>query len=681
MVSDMLRQNRIKYIFVFLLTAFFSLSAAGCSIFPQLPEPEVATASKVLDVNGRVIRTLFRENRVQVPIEQIPPLTRKAFIAVEDARFFKHHGLDLPGIARAIVKNIRAGKIVEGGSTITQQTAKNLYLTREKTFLRKFKEAWLALQLERKYSKEQILEMYLNQVYFGEGAYGIEVAARTYFGKPAGELDLAESAMLAGLLKAPNNYSPFQNWEAAKDRQKTVLDRMSDLGMITREEAGQAYEERLVLASSGKSRGKAPYFVDEVIKYVTSKYENGANLLFTGGLTIETTLDLDMQEAAETAFTEGLAGKDRQLNGALVAMDAATGQIRALVGGRDFSQSKFNRAFMAKRQPGSAFKPFLYTAAIDMGYTAGTTLTCEPVAFPVPGGIPYRPTDYGSSPYHNRPFTLKEALAISDNVVAVKLANEIRPASIVDYAKKMGIDSKLRSFLSISLGTSEITPLELTGGYTPLANGGKKTKPLFVLKIKDKDGKVLEENKPEITQVLDPKTAYIVTDMMRAVLAPGGTAANVAGAVGRPAAGKTGTTQDYRDAWFAGFTPELVATVYIGYDDPRKPVGATGGKIAAPIWARFVADALKDRPVREFPMPEGLVRVKICADSGLLATPFSPYTIEAVFVAGTEPTQSCGLHTYPGTPPGQAETGETPAPGEGQAPRFLEWLKRWRVRY
>jgi 1A family penicillin-binding protein len=641
----------------------------------------VATASKVLDVNGRVIRTLFRENRIEVPVAQIPPLTRKAFIAVEDARFFKHHGIDLPGIARAVVKNIMAGKIVEGGSTITQQTAKNLYLTREKTFLRKFKEAWLALHLERKYTKEQILEMYLNQVYFGEGAYGIEVAARTYFGKPAGELDLAESAMLAGLLKAPNTYSPFQNWEGAKGRQKTVLDRMSDLGMITREEANQAYEERLILASSVKSKGKAPYFVDEVIKYVTSKYENGANLLFTGGLTIETTLDLDMQEAAETAFTDGLAGKDRQLNGALVAMDAATGQIRALVGGRDFSQSKFNRAFMAKRQPGSAFKPFLYTAAIDMGYTAGTTLTCEPASFPVSGGIPYRPTDYGSNPYHNRLFTLKEALAISDNVVAVKLANEIRPASIVDYAKKMGINSKLRMFLSISLGTSEITPLELTGGYTPLANGGKKTKPLFVLKIKDKNGNVLEENKPEITQVIDPKTAYIVTDMMRAVLAPGGTAANVAGTVGRPAAGKTGTTQDYRDAWFAGFTPELVATVYIGYDDPRKPVGATGGRIAAPIWARFVADALKDRPVREFSMPEGLVRVKICADSGLLATPFSPYTIEAVFVDGTEPTQSCPLHSYPGMPPGQGETGETPAPGEGQSPRFLDWLNRLRMRY
>lgn len=672
--------RKYKLISLILLLAFFSFLTAGCSVLPELPKPEVAMASRVLDVKGRVIRTLYRENRVQVPIKQIPEITRKAFIAVEDSRFYQHHGINLPSIARAVLRNIKAGKLVEGASTITQQTAKNLYLSREKTFLRKIKEAWLALLLERKYSKDQILEMYLNQIYFGEGAYGIEVAAETYFGKPARELNLAESAMLAGLPKAPNTYTPFQNWEGAKKRQKIVLNRMADLGMITRAEADRAYAERLILSSSAKNKGKAPYFIDEVVKYVTTKYESGANLLFAGGLTIETSLDLDMQSAAETAFTEGLAAKDPGLNGALVAMDPANGQVRALVGGRDFTRSKFNRAVMARRQPGSAFKPFLYTAAIDMGYTAGTVLTCEPVSFPVPGGAPYRPADYGSVPYHNRSFTLKEALAVSDNVVAVKLANEINPASIVDYAKKMGVDSKLRPYLSLALGTSEITPLELNRGYAALANGGKKVKPLLILKIKDKNGRLLEENRPEISPVLDPKTAYIVTDMMRAVLAPGGTAANVAGVVGRPAAGKTGTTQDYRDAWFAGFTPELVATVYIGYDAPNKSVGATGGKISAPIWARFVALALKDRPVQDFPAPEGIVRVKICADSGLLATPYSPNVIEGVFVAGTEPTQNCGLHDFSGTPPGQTETGETPAPGGNRAPRFIEWLKSWRLR-
>ncbi len=673
----MRNNNRLKLI-CFLLPLLFSFLLAGCAVMPGLPKTQVATASKVLDANGQVITTLFRENRVQVPIEQIPVITRNSFIAVEDARFYKHYGLSLTSIARAMLKNIRAGKIVEGGSTITQQTAKNLYLSREKTFPRKFKEALLALQLERKYSKEQILEMYLNQIYFGAGAYGIEVAAQTYFGKPARELNLAESAMLAGLPKAPNTYSPFQNWEGAKNRQKIVLNRMAELGMIAQKEAEQAYAERLVLSSAGKSESKAAYFIDEVVKYVTSKYENGAHLLFTGGLTIETTLNLDMQKAAETAFSAGLTGRAAQLNGALVAMDPTNGYIRALVGGRDFSRSKFNRASMAKRQPGSAFKPFLYTAAIDMGYTAGTALTCEPATFPVTGGAPYQPTDYGNPPYHNRPFTLKEALAISDNVVAVKLGNEIKPASIIDYAQKMGIESDLRPFLSISLGTSEVSPLELNQGYAALANGGKKVKPLFVLKIKDREGRVLEENKPEITPVLDPKTAFIVTDMMRSVLAPGGTAASVAGIVNRPAAGKTGTTQEYRDAWFAGFTPDLVATVFIGYDDPRKSVGASGGRIAAPIWARFIAAALKELPARDFQVPEGIVRVNICADSGLLATPYSPNVINAAFVSGTEPTQSCGLHDYSNTPE-QRETGEMPTPGVEQAPRYFEWLERWRA--
>lgn len=675
----MYNNSRKKYMFIIFVAVIFSFLAAGCSILPGLPKAQVASASKVLDTKGKVIRTLYRENRVQVPIEQIPDITRKAFIAVEDARFYKHHGINVTSIFRAAFRNIKAGKYVEGASTITQQTARNLYLSREKTFLRKFKEAWLALQLERKYSKDQILEMYLNQIYFGEGAYGIEVAAETYFGKHARELELAESAMLAGLPKAPNSYSPFENWEGAKKRQRIVLNRMAELGIITREEADLAYGKKLVLATAKQNEGKAPYFIDEVVKYITTKYENGANLLFTGGLTIETTLDVEMQKAAEIAFREGLAANDPRLNGALVAMDPANGQIRALVGGRDYSRSKFNRAMMAKRQPGSAFKPFLYTAAIDMGYTAGTVLSCEPVSFPVQGGTPYQPSDYGSTPYHYRPFTLKEALAISDNVVAVKLANEIRPASVVDYAKKMGIDSELRPFLSIALGTSEVSPLELARGYAPLANGGKKVKPLFILRIKDRDGRVLEENKPEITPAISAQTAYIVTDMMRAVLAPGGTAAGAGGIVARPAAGKTGTTQDYRDAWFAGFTPELTAAVFIGYDDPNKSVGATGGAIAAPIWARFVAQALKNRPVQDFQAPAGIVRVKICADSGLLATPFSPKVIDAAFVAGTEPTQSCGLHGgFYGAPQGQTETGETPIPNGNRVPRFIEWLKRWR---
>jgi len=626
---------------------FLVAVAGGCSAL-SLPKPQMMTASRVLDINNLPVTSLFKENRVQISIKEIPEVTQNAFIAVEDVRFYRHFGLDPIRILGAAWTDIKAGKFVEGGSTITQQTAKNLFLTREKTFGRKLIEAWLAIQLEIKYTKKQILEMYLNQIYFGQGAYGIETAAQTYFGKAAASLDLAESALLAGLPKAPNTYSPFQNWQGAEARQDIVLNRMVEAGFISSEEAEKARGEKLVLKSSSSAgEGKAPYFVNEVIKYVTEKYEDGAALLFSGGLTVYTTLDLNMQKAAENSFNNGLAGRSTSLEGALVAIDPTNGYIKAMVGGRDFSRSKFNRAVQAKRQPGSAFKPFLYTAAIDLGYTQGSTLTCEPVEFPDgTGGRVYKPTDFGTTPYHYRPFTLREALAISDNVLAVKLASEIGPAAIVDYAQKLGITSKLRPYLSLALGTSEVTPLELTGAYGTLASGGIKNEPLFILKIVDKNGQVLEENKPRSQRVISETTAFLVTDMLMSVVQPGGTAGSVSSVVARAAAGKTGTTQNFHDAWFVGYTPNLTAGVYIGYDDPGKSVGATGGGLAAPIWANFIAKALQDTAKTDFSVPQDIVRVTICADSGLLATENSPKTLPASFAAGTEPQQYCGLHSY-----------------------------------
>lgn len=659
---------------------FFLAFMTGCSVL-SLPEPQMVTASKILDVNNRTITTLFKQNRVQVSINQIPDVTQKAFIAVEDARFYQHFGLDPVRIIGAAWTDIKAGKLVEGGSTITQQTVKNLYLSRKKTFGRKFTEAWLAIQLERKYNKKQILEMYLNQIYFGQGAYGIETAAQTYFGKPAAQLDLAESAMLAGLPKAPNTYSPFQNWEGAKSRQRVALNRMVEAGFISSTEAQKAYREKLVLKSSSTSGvGKAPYFVNEVIKYVTEHYENGAAMLFSEGLTIYTSLDLNMQKAAENAFKQGLAGRRTSLEGALVAVDPANGYIKAMVGGRDFSQSKFNRAVQARRQPGSAFKPFLYTAAIDRGYTQGSTLTCEPVEFPEGNGRVYKPADYGTTPYHYRPFTLREALATSDNVVAVKLANEVGPAAIIEYARKMGITSSLRPYLSLALGTSEVTPLELTNAYATLASGGVKNEPLLVLKIVDKNGRVMEENKPRQQRVISGTTAFLVTDMLASVLQPGGTAPGVSSIVARPAAGKTGTTQNYHDAWFIGYTPSLAAGVYIGYDDPSKSVGSTGGTIAAPIWANFIAQALSSTTATNFAAPANIVRVKICADSGLLATPSSPRVFDASFAAGTEPKQYCSMHPYSGWPsetvPGEIYSTPLPDNFSGIRRRIRDWFFR-----
>jgi membrane carboxypeptidase/penicillin-binding protein len=317
-----------------------------------------------------------------------------------------------------------------------------------------------------------------------------------------------------------------------------------------------------------------------------------------------------------------------------------------MVGGKDYDRSQFNRA-LAKNQPGSTFKPFLYAAAIDHGYTAATTITCEPVSFPQAGGAPYQPRDYGGS-YHYRPFTLKEALFTSDNVVAVRLNDQVGADTAAAYARKMGIESTIRPVLSLPLGTSEVTPLEMARAYGPLANRGIKAEPFYIQKVTDISGKVLEERRPKLEQALDEKTAYIVTDMLTGVLQPGGTASNIAGAVDRPAAGKTGTTENYRDAWFMGYTPDLVTAIYVGYDDKSKGVGSTGGVIAAPIWAGFIKEALRDVAPSDFPVPAGVVKVNICADDGLLAGDFNTRVIEAAFVQGTEPASVC----YGTGPPG-----------------------------
>ncbi|MDA8210663.1 MAG: penicillin-binding protein 1A [Clostridia bacterium] len=623
---------------------------SGCGQLGQLakfPKPQVAMSSKVYDAKGKEIASLYEENRVPVKLAQVSPFLVKAVIAVEDSRFYEHKGIDPVGIARALLRDIRAGEVVEGGSTITQQTAKNLYLSHERTWQRKVKEAILTVQLEQKYTKDEILEMYLNQIYFGHGAYGVEVAAQTYFGKSAKELNLAESALLAGLPKGPNYYSPFRNYSAAKERQAVVLNRMVEVGQISREEADKAKQQPIVLTTSNKVKKiKAPFFVDEVREYITEKYENGAELLLRGGLSVYTTLDLEMQEAAEEALVQGLTGAGNDLQGALVAIEPQTGYIKAMVGGKDFQTSKFNRT-LALRQPGSAFKPFLYAAAIEAkGLTAGTAISCEPVSFRLQDGSNYTPADYGKQPYHYRNFTLTEALVKSDNVVSVKLNQQVGPQTLVNYAQKLGITSKLRPYLSLVLGTSEVTPLEMASAYGAFANQGLVAKPLYVLKIVDKDGRVLEENTVQLNAALDPKTAYIVTDMLRGVLQPGGTAGSLAALIGRPAAGKTGTTQEYRDAWFVGYTPELSSAIYVGYDKP-KSTGRTGGDLAAPIWGKFVKKALEKVEPKDFVQPADTVKVKICADSGLLATPFSERVFEVSFVKGTEPTTECPAHSAP----------------------------------
>lgn len=621
-----------------ILYIWVSIVLSGCStraiIDVDFPEP-----SRILDANGIIITTLSEENRVSVTLDNISPYMQQAIVAIEDARFYQHHGIDPAGLARALWVNIKAGEIVEGGSTISQQLVKNLYLSPERTIVRKIEEIFLTIQLERKHTKKEILEMYLNQIYFGQGAYGVEAAARTYFNKPAKDLGLAESAMLAGVPRAPSIYAPSQNFEGAKARQATVLNRMVDLGMISREEAQNAGGQYLQPLKVPVSVRKAPYFTNEIMNYIEKNYSDGLEILYSGGLSIYTTLDLNMQEAAEKAVSQGLNESAPELDGALVAIDPKTGQVKAMVGGKNYARSQLNRA-LARFQPGSAFKPFLYAAAIDSGYTPGSTITCEPVSFPQANGTSYEPHDFQGG-YHDRPFTLKEALYTSDNVVAVRLNDYVGPARVADYARRMGITSPLRPVLSLPLGTSEVTPLELAGAYGPLANKGIKTETYFIQKITDRTGRVLEEHRPKMEQAIDEKIAYVVSDMLTAVLQPGGTAANISAAIERPAAGKTGTTENLKEAWFVGYTPDLVAAVYIGYDDKSKEVGQTGSQIAAPIWASFVKVSLKNVPASGFTMPAGVIRVNICAEDGLLAGPFTTKSIETAFIQGTEPIAVC----------------------------------------
>ncbi len=658
---------------IYLAMIIIILLTAACAALIELPEAEMPATSVILDINGQVISSVFeQQHRIPVNLDEISPYFLKAIISIEDHRFFQHHGIDLQAIARAFLRNLRARTTLEGGSTITQQTAKVLFLSPERTYSRKLKEALLTIQLERQYTKREILERYVNLIYYGHGAYGIETAAQTYFNKSAKDLDLSESAILAGLVRGPAFYSPFTRPEAAKARQSTVLTRMVELEVITEAEAAAALDKDLNLAQERGRFRQAPYFTSMVIEYVTENFDDGADLLYRGGLEIHTTLDLQLQRAAEQAFSEGLANWDPELEGAFVAIDPNTGYIKAMVGGRNFSRSQVNRALTARRQPGSAFKPFLYAAAIDRGYTGASVIEWEPVSYQLPNGNTWEPTEFGGRTFPNQNFTLKTALAVSSNVIAAKLVKEITPEELAAYAKRMGINSPLRPFLSLALGTSEVNPLEITSAYGTFATNGVKAEPIFIREIRDQQQRVIMEKRPNLQVAINEKTAYILTDMMTAVIQPGGTAGGVAAIINRPGAGKTGTTNDFRDAWFIGYTPDIVAGVYIGYDDFAKSVGASGGSIAAPIWANFIAKGYQDVPAKEFRVPEGIIHTNICSDTGMLATAQCPSAIQVAFVVGSEPTEPCPWHRIRQrvVPPSQE-------PPEQRPNNLLEWFFNW----
>jgi 1A family penicillin-binding protein len=634
--------------------------------------------TKIYDDNDEAITELHVERRILVPLAQIPQSLRDAILATEDRRFYSHWGIDPIGVARAILQNYRRGRIVEGGSTITQQLTKVLFLTPDKSLERKLKEAVLALELERRYSKDRILEMYLNQVYFGQGSYGVEAAARTYFGKSVSELTVRESALIAGLPRAPTNYSPFDRPEAAKRRREVVLRRLVDFGSIKDEEAKRLAKTDLGLIPPERRRTTGQYYIDYVQQTLEAKY--GPDLVLKGGLNVYTTLNPTMQLAAEQSLREGLkalqgrtapaaagAGpRPESPEGAVVTVEPQTGYVKAMVGGSDFFRSEFNRAVQAKRQPGSAFKPFIYIAALEAGFTPASQIEDSPVSFAVGGkkGEVWKPENY------DRKFrgstTLQQALEESVNVVTVKLQERIGLAKTIQVARRLGITSPLDVNLSLALGTSDVSLLEMTSAYGALANQGTWMPPVTIRYVTDAQGKLLEEHVPEGREALAPETAYVITQMLRGVVERG--TGQAAKGIGRPVAAKTGTTNDYSNAWFVGFTPRLATGVWVGYDRPRSlGKDETGSRVAVPIWVTYMGKVLGDSPKEDFPVPDHVVSILVDEDpSGECLRP-----VPMAFVKGTESGMACngvGQPRVQALPPATTPQPSASAPVPGLTP-------------
>ncbi|WP_155305561.1 penicillin-binding protein 1A [Desulfosarcina widdelii] len=716
--------------------------------------PSIITT--VYSDDNRKIAEFYKERRIVVPLSKIPIQLQQAFIAAEDARFYKHQGIDFFSIVRAFIKNLEAGTIVQGGSTITQQVTKSFLLTPERSYKRKIKEAILAYRIDKTFSKEEILYLYLNQIYLGHGAYGVEAAAENYFGKSVSELNLAECAILAGLPQAPSRYSPFRFPERAKQRQIYVLNRMLAEGFIDNTEVSEAIDVEMdIKPRRNWYIEEVPIYTEHIRRYVEKKY--GPDALYTQGLKIYAAVNIEMQKAARKQMQKGLRDLDHRLGyrgpedhlapeeietfneriqatlqetplaegsltkgvvidvndkagtatvrmgevrgmlsvediswarkpnpklayyqakvrrvsqvlktgdviqvklgrqkeksevwpltleqtpeaqSALLCIEAETGLVKVMVGGRDFMQSQFNRAIQSRRQPGSAFKPIIYAAALDKGFTPATTIIDSPIVFKDEANdFTWKPKNYGKKFYG--PTLLRTALAKSRNVVTIKILQEIGIDYCIDYARKLGIQSEMPRDLSIALGSSGISLLELVNAYAVFANQGYLVEPAFITKIEDRDGNILEEMNPSRERVIDKSTAYIMTSLLESVVKEGtGRRVN---ALNRPVAGKTGTTNDLQDAWFVGYTPRFISGVWVGYDNGRTlGKGETGSRTASPIWLGFMDAILKDKPVQMFQVPEGVVFAKIDAQTGLLPIPESPKTRFECFKEGTVPTE------------------------------------------
>ncbi len=730
-------------IFGFIAGGYLAV-AKGAPSIAELKKYRTTDGTKVYADDDTLIGEFKVEKGIFVPLSSVPEHLKNAVIAVEDSRFWQHKGIDYIGIGRALIKDIMHARLKEGGSTITQQLAKIMFLTPEKTIRRKLREAQLAIRIEKELSKNEILELYFNRVYFGHGAYGIETATRLYFGKSVSEITMPEAALLAGLIKAPNTYSPYNNLVRSKERQEIVLVRMEEEGYIKPSERTAAKNQPIHLSSLRASTEANNYFLEYIRQQLEQKY--GVETVYKGELKVYTTLDKNAQMHAQKALQEGLrevdkrrgwrgpighkkdiktdsdeqrvsfsasvgdiatgvvlsvspkdavikargitgrlmladaqwasniidrssgkiktiqnlkltdllkkgdivwvkfkaiSGKnvafmleqDPEVEGAVVAIEPETGFIRAVVGGFSFTKSEYNRAVYAKRQPGSAIKPIIYAAALEHGFTPAGIINDEPVSYPGGLGGTWRPENYDRK--HYGPTTLREALAYSRNVVTVKLVDSVGIDKVMSFARDAGISAEMPRELTIALGSISMSPLEMATTYSTFANGGIKITPIAIKYIADSKGNILESNEPEGLESITPQTSFLITSMMKDVINYGtGMRANI----GRPAAGKTGTSNDYKDAWFVGYTPQIVGCVWVGFDDMRRPLGAgeVGGRAAAPIWANFMRNILAGESVADFSPPEGIIRVSIDPRTGLLSHDATSGVFE-YFREGTQP--------------------------------------------
>lgn len=630
----------------------FRLVGSGLPDVEAISRYEPAQTTRIFANDGSLIATLFHENRTMVPLKEVSPHVVHALLSIEDSRYFQHDGVDLTGIARAAFANLRGSGIEQGASTLTMQLARALFLSQERSITRKIREALLAQRIESRYTKREILHLYLNQVYYGSGAYGIAAASSTYYGKRPSQLTAAQAAMIVGLLQAPTTLSPHVDQRAALQRQLTVLQRMRELGYLTGREHHTAVREAIrkqirPRRDQVQAVLKYPYFTSHVIKELSARYPD--RLLYRGGLSIYTTLDPVQQKKAEAIVRQRVQAEGGWYNAhqaAAALIENQTGFVRALVGGTGWNpKSQFNRATQAYRQPGSSFKPFVYATALERGMTPETVITDSPVTYGA--GRPWQWAPANSDHRFMGAIPMRVALMQSRNVVAVKVLDKIGIRNVLDTARALGLKGRLDPYLSLALGASEATPLEMASAYSVFANGGMRRRPQVIKLVLDPQGRILEDHRrPGLgSRVLTERTATGMVDMLsRAVTGGTGGQAQVPG---HRVAGKTGTTESYRDAWFVGFTPQYSLAVWVGNDDFKPMWQAYGGDLPARIWREVMGSALVGKKPRNFAAFAGRAAQtkRLCGLSHLVARPGCPRVYAERFYAGSGPARPCTLHT------------------------------------